>query len=43
MMALTMDEHGRDALMAQSLGAAEKAAMKNVWKDYDKQKYVGKG
>lgn len=38
-----MNEHGRDALMAQSLGAAEKAAMKNVWKDYDKQKYVGKG
>lgn len=38
-----MNEHGRDALMAQSLNAGEMAAMKILWGAYEKQKYVGKG
>ena len=38
-----MSEHGRDALMVQSLDAAGKVAMKELWRVYDKQKYVGKG
>lgn len=38
-----MGEHGRDTLMVQSLDAGEKGFFKNLWKEYERQKYVGKG
>lgn len=36
-------EHNRDALMVSALDAGGKTVMKTLWKDYEKQKYVGKG
>lgn len=38
-----MGEHGRDAIMTAMLDDGGKAMMKVVWKEYDKQRYVGKG
>ncbi|KAL5518587.1 hypothetical protein ACEPAH_270 [Sanghuangporus vaninii] len=38
-----MGEHGRDALMVSGCDAAGKIVFKALWKDYDKQRYVGKG
>ncbi|KAL5495654.1 hypothetical protein ACEPAI_1117 [Sanghuangporus weigelae] len=38
-----MGEHGRDALMVSGCDAAGKTVFKALWKDYDKQRYVGKG
>lgn len=38
-----MGEHGRDALMASGLDATGRAALKVLWRDYEKQRYVGKG
>ncbi|KAL1740551.1 Urb2/Npa2 family-domain-containing protein, partial [Schizophyllum fasciatum] len=38
-----LNEHTRDALMAAALDAAGKAAMKALWREYEKQKYVGRG
>ncbi|KXN84790.1 hypothetical protein AN958_12084 [Leucoagaricus sp. SymC.cos] len=37
-----MGEHARDALVV-GLDASGKAALKLIWKDYEKQRYVGKG
>lgn len=37
-----MGEHARDALVV-SLDANGKAALKLIWKEYEKQRYVGRG
>lgn len=38
-----MTEHGRDAVMASVLDAGGKATLKMLWKEYEKQRYVGNG
>ncbi|KZT21711.1 hypothetical protein NEOLEDRAFT_1099032 [Neolentinus lepideus HHB14362 ss-1] len=38
-----MNDHNRDAMMASALDAGGKVTMKSSWKEYEKQKYVGKG
>lgn len=38
-----LNEHARDALMVSALDAGGKAAMKGLWREYEKQRYKGKG
>ncbi|KAI0757227.1 Urb2/Npa2 family-domain-containing protein [Daedaleopsis nitida] len=38
-----LGEHNRDAMMVSALDAGGKATMKSLWKEYEKQRYVGKG
>lgn len=38
-----LNEHDRDALMVSGLDAAGKVTFKALWRDYEKQRYVGKG
>ena len=38
-----MGENGRDTLMAQSLDTGEKTLLKSLWKEYDRQRYIGRG
>jgi hypothetical protein len=38
-----MSEHSRDAMMVSSLDASGKIVLKTLWKEYEKQKYTGKG
>lgn len=38
-----LGEYSRDALMVSALDAGGKIVMKTLWKDYEKQKYTGKG
>lgn len=38
-----MGEHGRDTLMAQSLDVGGKLLLKSLWKEFNNQKYVGRG
>jgi hypothetical protein len=38
-----MNEYSRDALMVSALDAGGKATLKALWKEYEKQRYVGKG
>ncbi|KAH6917636.1 Urb2/Npa2 family-domain-containing protein [Coprinopsis sp. MPI-PUGE-AT-0042] len=38
-----INEHSRDSLMASALDSSGKAMMKALWKEYEKQRYVGKG
>ena len=38
-----MGERGRDALMVSGCDAAGRTVFKALWRDYDKQRYVGKG
>ncbi|KAF8527957.1 Urb2/Npa2 family-domain-containing protein [Hysterangium stoloniferum] len=38
-----MGEHGRDTLMMQSLDVGGKALLKSIWKEYNKQRYIGRG
>ncbi|KAF8592051.1 hypothetical protein K439DRAFT_628418 [Ramaria rubella] len=38
-----MGEHGRDTLMIQSLDIGGKALLMSLWKEYDRQKYIGRG
>lgn len=38
-----MSEHGRDSLMVSALDAGGKATLKTLWREYEKQRYVGKG
>ncbi|KAI0724331.1 Urb2/Npa2 family-domain-containing protein [Cerioporus squamosus] len=38
-----LGEHNRDAMMVAALDAGGKATMKVLWKEYEKQRYVGKG
>ncbi|KAI0314980.1 Urb2/Npa2 family-domain-containing protein [Amylostereum chailletii] len=37
-----LNEHARDASMVSALDAGGKAAMKALWREYEKQRYVGK-
>ncbi|KAF5368462.1 hypothetical protein D9758_002365 [Tetrapyrgos nigripes] len=39
----TMNDYSRDALMASMAEAGDKTTLKQLWQDYEKQKYVGKG
>ncbi|KAF9243805.1 Urb2/Npa2 family-domain-containing protein [Melanogaster broomeanus] len=36
-------EHSRDAIMLSALDSGGKTIMKMLWKEYEKQRYVGKG
>jgi hypothetical protein len=38
-----VSEHARDALMVSGLDGGGKATLKVLWKEYEKQRYVGKG
>jgi hypothetical protein len=38
-----MGEYGRDAIMTAMLDDSGKVMMKLLWREYDKQRYVGKG
>ncbi|KAI0374393.1 hypothetical protein BV20DRAFT_977085 [Pilatotrama ljubarskyi] len=38
-----LGEHNRDAMMVSALDTGGKATMKVLWKEYEKQRYVGKG
>ncbi|KAK0465330.1 Urb2/Npa2 family-domain-containing protein [Desarmillaria tabescens] len=38
-----INEHSRDAIMLSSLDVGGKATMKALWKEYEKQRYIGKG
>jgi hypothetical protein len=38
-----VSDHSRDAMMVSALDAGGKTTMKALWKEYEKQKYVGKG
>jgi hypothetical protein len=38
-----INEHARDALMASTSDAGGKGTLKLLWKEYEKQRYVGKG
>jgi hypothetical protein len=38
-----ISEHSRDAIMVSALDAGGRAAMKTLWKEYEKQRYIGKG
>ncbi|KAG6885946.1 hypothetical protein C0993_007448 [Termitomyces sp. T159_Od127] len=36
-------DHNRDAMMVSALDSGGKLTMKTLWKEYEKQRYVGKG
>jgi hypothetical protein len=38
-----INEHDRNALMTTALDVGGKATLKALWKDYEKQRYVGRG
>ncbi|GBE78138.1 hypothetical protein SCP_0110210 [Sparassis crispa] len=38
-----LGEHNRDAMMVSALGAGGKATMKALWREYEKQRYAGRG
>ena len=38
-----LNEHDRDALMVSGLDTVGKVTFKALWRDYEKQRYVGKG
>lgn len=38
-----VSEHSRDALMVSALDGGGRATLKALWKEYDKQRYVGRG
>jgi hypothetical protein len=38
-----ISDHNRDSLMITITDAGGKSTMKNLWKEYEKQRYVGKG
>ncbi|OBZ78847.1 hypothetical protein A0H81_00559 [Grifola frondosa] len=38
-----LGEHNRDAMMVSALDAGGKTTMKALWKEYEKQRYIGKG
>ncbi|KAJ7169665.1 Urb2/Npa2 family-domain-containing protein [Mycena filopes] len=38
-----VNDHNRDAMMVSALDAGGKTIMKNLWTEYEKQKYIGKG
>lgn len=38
-----LNEYSRDALMASATDAGEKAVLRALWREYEEQRYVGKG
>lgn len=38
-----MGEQNRDAMMVAMSDAGGRTVMKTLWKEYEKQKYIGKG
>ena len=38
-----LNEHTRDSFMVSALDAGGKAAMKSLWREYEKQRYTGNG
>ncbi|KZT06756.1 uncharacterized protein LAESUDRAFT_774312 [Laetiporus sulphureus 93-53] len=38
-----LGEHIRDAIMVSALDSGGKATMKAIWREYEKQRYIGKG
>jgi len=38
-----LNEYSRDALMASATDGGEKAVLKALWREYEQQRYVGKG
>ncbi|KAF9480438.1 hypothetical protein BDN70DRAFT_931712 [Pholiota conissans] len=38
-----VSDHGRDALMVSALDGGGRATLKALWKEYEEQRYVGKG
>ncbi|KAJ6574877.1 Urb2/Npa2 family-domain-containing protein [Mycena capillaripes] len=38
-----LNDHNRDAMMVSALDGGGKTIMKNLWTEYEKQKYIGKG
>lgn len=36
-------EHSRDAMMVSALDTSGKATLKALWREYEKQRYVGRG
>lgn len=38
-----MGEHARDALMVSALDGGGKIVLKGLWREYEKQRYIGKG
>ncbi|KAH9937475.1 Urb2/Npa2 family-domain-containing protein [Fomitopsis serialis] len=38
-----LGDHNRDAVMVSALDASGKVTMKALWKEYEKQRYVGRG
>jgi len=38
-----MTDYSRNAMMVSALDAGGKMTMKTLWKDYEKQRYIGKG
>ncbi|KAI6109440.1 hypothetical protein EDD16DRAFT_1614053, partial [Pisolithus croceorrhizus] len=38
-----LGEYNRDALMVSALDSGGKTIMKLLWREYEKQRYVGKG
>ncbi|KAF9014945.1 Urb2/Npa2 family-domain-containing protein [Cyathus striatus] len=38
-----INDHSRDAMMVSGLDSSGKVTMKALWKEYEKQRYVGKG
>lgn len=38
-----LNDHSRDAMMMSVLDSNGKSTLKALWKDYEKQHYVGKG
>jgi Urb2/Npa2 family len=38
-----MNDYSRNAMMVSALDAGSKTTMKTLWKEYEKQRYIGKG
>lgn len=38
-----VSEHSRDALMVSALDGSGRTILKALWKEYDKQRYIGRG
>ena len=38
-----MKDHNRDAMMVSALDTGGKTTMKTLWKEYEKQRYIGRG
>jgi hypothetical protein len=38
-----LTDHSRDAMMVSTLDAGGKVTMKTLWREYEKQRYIGRG